>query len=78
MAGRSSVRLGDKGAEDVLLEWFRECDNDVEVDENVTANSDDSEEEDLTEVQSEYDSENTSAAEPVSANSEKQQLNFLM
>ncbi|KAF2886011.1 hypothetical protein ILUMI_20162 [Ignelater luminosus] len=38
MAGSSSVRVIDQGAENILLQWFEEC-NDSEVDEDVTANS---------------------------------------
>ncbi|KAF2892753.1 hypothetical protein ILUMI_13420 [Ignelater luminosus] len=56
MAGRSLIRVTDEGAENILLQWFEEC--------NVTANSSDSDEvEDCAEVRSEYDSENMSDAE---------------
>lgn len=76
MAGRSSVRLADKGAEDILRQWFEECDSDSEGDEVVAANSDDSNEEDFTEVQSEYDSENVSGVESTSSDNDDQQHNF--
>ncbi|KAF2895064.1 hypothetical protein ILUMI_11109 [Ignelater luminosus] len=62
MTGGSSVRVNHEGAENILLQWFEEC-NDSEVDKDVTANSSDSDEEDCAEVRSEYDSVNTSDAE---------------
>ncbi|KAF2898044.1 hypothetical protein ILUMI_08131, partial [Ignelater luminosus] len=62
MAGRSLVRVTDEGAENILLQWFEEC-NGSEVDEDVTANSSNSDEENCAEVRSEYDFENTPDAE---------------
>lgn len=76
MAGRRSVRVIDSGADDILLQWLRECDSDV--DEDVAATSDGSDEEDCIEVQSEYDSENSSDPEPASSDSDNQRLNFYM
>lgn len=63
MAGRSSVRVCDKRAEETLLKWLEECDSDGEDEEYAIVDSDDEGEEDTVELQSEYDSENFSDAE---------------
>ncbi|KAF2902196.1 hypothetical protein ILUMI_03990 [Ignelater luminosus] len=52
MSGRSSIRVTDEGAENILLQWLEEC-NDSEVDEDVTANSSESDEEDCAETNAE-------------------------
>ncbi|KAF2902338.1 hypothetical protein ILUMI_03848 [Ignelater luminosus] len=67
MAGRSSVRVTDEGAESILLQWFEEC------------NLRDSDEENCAEVRSEYNSENTSDAESsISSNNGDYQPNLYM
>ncbi|KAF2898527.1 hypothetical protein ILUMI_07647 [Ignelater luminosus] len=78
MPGRSSVHVTDEGAENILLQWFEKC-NDSEVDEDVTANSSDSDEEDCAKVRSEYDSENTFDAKcSISSDNGDPQPNFNM
>ncbi|GLV38579.1 hypothetical protein CBL_08573 [Carabus blaptoides fortunei] len=76
MAGRNSVRLVDESADDILRQWFEECDSNDEDDEDFAAKADGSDEEDFTEVQSEYDSENECYVESTSSDNVSEQNNF--